>query len=191
MRVLYYQARNQGGAAPWKCVGHSLNSLKKLSHSQKTLRRHCCPKLVTGLCRLLHLLTYNTDELISLHSVNLSNLGLLAVITWVQCHISYEDREAQASGPPMWKLTFNTVIACLCTMLVAQRSMQYTRGGQHDHRDRPVDRRFYTELTTYLERTFFNQYFRKYMKLKKLHFTIFRTYAFVTDWSIASYQEIF
>jgi len=69
--------------------------------------------------------------------------------------------------------------------------MQYTRGGQHDHRDRPVDRRFYTELTTYLERTFFNQYFRKYMKLKKLHFTIFRTYAFVTDWSIASYQEIF
>ena len=29
------------------------------------------------------------------------------------------------------------------------------------------------------------------MKLKKLHFTIFRTCAFVTDWSIASYQEIF
>jgi len=29
------------------------------------------------------------------------------------------------------------------------------------------------------------------MKLKKLHFTIFRACAFVTDWSIASYQEIF
>jgi len=76
-------------------------------------------------------------------------------------------------------------------MLVAQRSIQYTRGGQHDDCDRPVDRRFYTELTTYLKRTFFNQYFRKYMKLKKLHFTIFRTCAFVTDWSTASYQEIF
>ena len=67
----------------------------------------------------------------------------------------------------MSKLTFNTVIAYLRTMLVAQRSMQYTRDGQHDDRDRLVDRRFYTELTTYLKRTFFNQYFRKYIILKK------------------------
>ena len=74
-------------------------------------------------------------------------------------------------------------------MLVAQRSMQYTMGGQHADRDRPVYRRFFTDLTTYLKRTFCNQYFRKYMKLKKLHFTIFRACAFVTDWS-ASYQEI-
>ena len=54
----------------------------------------------------------------------------------------------------MRKLTFNAVMACLRTLLVAhvaQRSMQYTRGGQH------VDRRLYSELTTYLERTFFNQ----------------------------------
>jgi len=38
-------------------------------------------------------------------------------------------------GPPTWNLAFNTVIACLRTMIVAQRSMQYTRGPQIVGRD--------------------------------------------------------
>jgi len=36
-------------------------------------------------------LTYNTAELISLHSVHLSNLGLLAVITWLQLYSKFTD----------------------------------------------------------------------------------------------------
>jgi len=52
-------------------------------------------------------------------------------ITWQQYHISYETREARASGPCSQRALNmkagiqHTAIACLRTMLVARRSMQY------------------------------------------------------------------
>jgi len=50
-----------------------------------------------------------------------------------QCH-NYEAGEARASGPlqsrGLQHEIFNTVTACLPTMIVALRSIQYTRGPQ-------------------------------------------------------------
>ena len=80
--------------------------------------------------------------------------------------------------------------------------MHYTRGGQHVDRDRPVDRRvlvgrsrlIWIDLTTtrYLKRTFLNQYFRMRIKMKNVAFyDIPYLCGFVTDRSIARYQEIF
>ena len=37
-------------------------------------------------------------------------------------------------GPPTWKLAFNTVIACLPTTIVAQRSLQYTMAANNGSR---------------------------------------------------------
>jgi len=59
----------------------------------KPLSESSSPQLMSQVAWLracvLRLLTHNTDKLISLYSVNLFNVGLLAVITWLQLYSNF------------------------------------------------------------------------------------------------------